>query len=63
MLQATLLQGLASVPVPLPCPAMPMYMVWHQRHQLDPAHLWLRSELEAVARLKTDPDQSAPVPC
>jgi DNA-binding transcriptional LysR family regulator len=57
MLQATLLQGLASVPVPLSCPAMPMYMIWHRRHQLDAAHLWLRGEMEAVARLMTDPGQ------
>jgi DNA-binding transcriptional LysR family regulator len=63
MLQETLLRGLASVPVPLPCPDMPMYMIWHRRHQLDPAHLWLRGELEAVARLKPDPGLSAPVPC
>jgi DNA-binding transcriptional LysR family regulator len=27
---------------------MPMYMIWHMRHQHDPAHRWLRAELEAV---------------
>ena len=27
---------------------MPMYMVWHLRHQHDPVHRWLRQELEAV---------------
>jgi hypothetical protein len=27
---------------------MPMYMVWHMRYQNDPAHRWLRAELEAV---------------
>jgi hypothetical protein len=27
---------------------MPMYMVWHARHQVDAAHRWLRGELEAV---------------
>ncbi len=48
MLQSHLLSGLASAKVPVPCPAMPMYMVWHMRHQQDPAHRWLRSELEAV---------------
>jgi DNA-binding transcriptional LysR family regulator len=63
MLQATLLRGLESVPVPLPCPAMPMYLIWHRRHQLDPAHVWLRGELEAVARLRPDPGLSVPVPC
>ncbi len=63
MLQTTLLRGLESVPVPLPCPDMPMYMIWHRRHQLDPAHLWLRGELEAVSRLRPDPGQSAQAPC
>jgi DNA-binding transcriptional LysR family regulator len=48
MLQSHLLSGLASAKVPVPCPSMPMYMVWHMRHQQDPAHRWLRSELEAV---------------
>lgn len=43
-----LLQGFASVPVPLPCPRLPMYAIWHLRHQHDPAHQWLRSQLDAV---------------
>ena len=41
------LRGLAVAPVPTP--PMPMYLVWHRRHQADPAHQWLRAELEAVA--------------
>jgi DNA-binding transcriptional LysR family regulator len=48
MLQSHLLRGLASARVPVPCPTMPMYMVWHMRHQQDAAHRWLRGELEAV---------------
>ncbi len=47
-LQSHLLRDLASVEPPLPCPPMPMYMVWHARHQVDAAHRWLRGELEAV---------------
>lgn len=43
------LRGLAVAPVPVATPPMPMYLVWHQRHQGDPAHRWLRAELEAVA--------------
>jgi hypothetical protein len=27
---------------------MPMYMVWHVRHHQEPAHQWLRGELERV---------------
>ena len=49
LLQSELLRGLASAKVPLPCPRMPMYMIWHMRHQHDAAHRWLRGELETVA--------------
>ena len=45
-----LFQGLSSAKVPLTCPPLPMYMVWHLRHQHNPAHSWLRQEIEAVAR-------------
>ena len=44
------LRGLARAPVPLATPAMPMYAVWHLRHQSDPVHRWLRAELEQLAR-------------
>jgi hypothetical protein len=27
---------------------MPMFMVWHLRHQADPMHRWLRQQLEIV---------------
>jgi DNA-binding transcriptional LysR family regulator len=42
------LQGLADAPVPLPTPELPMYAVWHQRHQADPVHRWLRQHLLAT---------------
>lgn len=48
LLRLHLLRGLASAPVPVPCPALPMYLIWHRRHQHDPAHRWLRAELEAL---------------
>jgi DNA-binding transcriptional LysR family regulator len=46
-----LMQDFASVKIPLgagsgPLVALPMYMVWHQRFQRDPAHSWLRAQLE-----------------
>lgn len=50
LLQQHLLRGLASAKVPLACPPLPMYMIWHLRHQHDPAHQWLRGELVRVAR-------------
>lgn len=37
-----LLRGLASAAPPLPTPPMPMYLIWHLRHQHDEAHKWLR---------------------
>jgi DNA-binding transcriptional LysR family regulator len=43
-----LMQGLGSASVPFEVPTMPMYMVWHKRYQQDPAHRWLRAQLEAV---------------
>lgn len=46
------LRGLAMAAVPMAMPAMPMYMVWHRRHQVDPVQRWLRDGLEAqVAEL------------
>ncbi len=42
------LKGLASCPPPVLCPGMPMYLLWHVRYQQDPAHRWLREQLEAV---------------
>lgn len=50
LLARGVLRDLASAPVPLPMPAMPMYMVWHLRRQHDPAHRWLREALQAIAR-------------
>ena len=58
LLASEMMQGFATVPIPLPARAvalsrLPMFMVWHQRYQKDPAHLWLRQELENVCRLVT----------
>ena len=49
LLSQHLMRGLAHAEVPVPCPAMPMYMIWHLRHQQDPAHRWLREQLQAIA--------------
>ena len=50
LLASNLLAGLASCAPPLPCPDMPMYLVWHQRHRHDPLHIWLRQRLEQVTQ-------------
>lgn len=48
-LQFQLMQGLAHAPVPVPCPSIAMFMVWHMRHQLNASHRWLRDALEAIS--------------
>jgi len=44
-----MLRNLASSKVPVPCPKLPMYMVWHLRHQHNHAHTWLRKQVEEVS--------------
>ncbi|MGW6917889.1 LysR family transcriptional regulator [Kitasatospora sp. NPDC054939] len=34
--------GLTTLPLPLPLPDVPLYLLWHQRHDDDRAHTWLR---------------------
>lgn len=48
LLRASLLRDFATAAPPFPCPPMPMFMAWHQRHQADPMHRWLRDALVAV---------------
>jgi DNA-binding transcriptional LysR family regulator len=48
LLRQSLLRGLADAPVPFETPEMPMYAIWHMRHQQDPVHIWLREHLFAV---------------
>lgn len=48
LLALNTLAGLAHVKPPLPCPAMPMYLIWHQRYSQDPAHRWLRAQIDDV---------------
>jgi DNA-binding transcriptional LysR family regulator len=42
------LSDFASVPMPLPCPTLPMYLIWHRRQHQDPAQRWLRAEVERL---------------
>ncbi len=48
LLRANLLRGFDTAPPPFDCPPMPMYMLWHLRHQTDPMHQWLRSALQRI---------------
>jgi DNA-binding transcriptional LysR family regulator len=43
-------RGLADAAPPIPCPTLPMYMIWSRSDHEEPAHRWLRGELEAVAK-------------
>jgi DNA-binding transcriptional LysR family regulator len=47
LLRQSLLRGLADAPAPFETPEMPMYAIWHVRHQQDPVHAWLREQLFA----------------
>ena len=57
LLRLGAMRGLASAEPPLPCPTMPMYLIWHVRHQADPMHRWLR---QAVEDAVPEPLRSAP---
>lgn len=48
LLEAHLLKGLASADVPMACPRLPMFMVWHLRHHDSASHRWLRAEVQAL---------------
>lgn len=45
-----LLKGFARAPLPFEYRPFSLLMLWHRRHQDDPAHRWLRTELTEIAR-------------
>ncbi|MEM1261392.1 MAG: LysR family transcriptional regulator [Pseudomonadota bacterium] len=48
-----LLRELAMAPLPFPVKKFAMFLVWHQRDHTDPAHHWLRQQLNKV--VQSDP--------
>jgi DNA-binding transcriptional LysR family regulator len=50
LLRFGLFRDLASAPPPVPCPTMPMFIIWSRRDHDDPPHRFMRAEVEAVAR-------------
>lgn len=55
LLRHDLLKDLNYCELPIQSPPLPIYMIWHVRYQNDPAHMWLRQNLEAVTQeLKAD---------
>ncbi|GAA3267071.1 LysR family transcriptional regulator [Streptomyces lavendulae] len=48
--------GLATLPLPVPVPDVPLYLLWHQRYDNDRAHSWLRDlATETIQPLFTPP--------
>ncbi len=58
LLSRGIMAGFARVEAPLPCPSMPMYLIWHRQHQADVAHRWLRERILVLAR-EAVPDSAA----
>jgi DNA-binding transcriptional LysR family regulator len=55
LLAPGMMDEFASARIPLPTRVgalakLPMFLVWHQRYQKDPAHVWLREEFERTCR-------------
>jgi len=48
LMKNNLLAGFSDAPLPYEHSKLNMYMLWHQRHQKDPAHQWLRAQLMSV---------------
>ena len=48
--QFAALTGAHVYEIPAPLPALPLSQAWHVRHDLDPAHQWLRRQVAAVLR-------------
>jgi len=49
LLRHHLLKDFDHAPVPLACPTMPMYMIWHKRYNNDSSHRWLREGLKQIS--------------
>jgi hypothetical protein len=41
--------GLAFQPPPMPLPDFEVVQIWHRRFAADPRHIWLCSQIAAVA--------------
>jgi DNA-binding transcriptional LysR family regulator len=50
LMRLGIMRGFGVAPLPCKISAMPMYLVWHRRHDEDPGHRFVRAELEETAR-------------
>jgi DNA-binding transcriptional LysR family regulator len=48
MLRVGTLAGFSSVKLPFNLPTVSMFMLWHKRYEGDPAHQWIRTQLESA---------------
>ncbi|MET8472411.1 LysR family transcriptional regulator [Streptomyces sp. NPDC006422] len=51
--------GLTTLPLPFELPAVPLHLLWHQRHDNDPAHTWLRETATRVLEALFPPHDKA----
>ena len=51
---ATLRRGMRSFELPFPAPEVVVSLLWHARHDADPAHRWLRDRVVAVCGTPAD---------
>ncbi|MBT8080068.1 MAG: hypothetical protein KJO31_15930 [Gammaproteobacteria bacterium] len=56
-MRLNILSELDSAPLPFESEERSMFMVWHRRAHLDPAHRWLREQIKAVAAQVVDGSQ------
>ncbi len=47
--------GLTTLPLPLDLPEVPLYLLWHQRHDNHPAHAWLRETATRTLQAMSPP--------
>ncbi|MFE2850078.1 LysR family transcriptional regulator [Streptomyces lavendulae] len=53
--------GLATLPLPVPLPDVPLYLLWHRRYDDDRAHTWLRDlATDTIRALFTPPTDAQP---
>lgn len=44
------LKELDRAPLPFHCNSVPVFLVWHRRDSTDPAHQWIRNEIQEASR-------------
>lgn len=49
LMKLNVLDGLDMAPLPTKSDRLTIYMTWHRRSMNDPAHIWLRERIDAIA--------------